>query len=73
MKKNAKTPGFEPAMIVGKKVEVIIRLFDFERNMVFIFLLESCTTHPALAPLDEICRVSKFDNFLSFGAKKNAL
>ena len=34
--------------LVGKKVEVSLRLFDiFERNMVFIFLRGSFGTHPA--------------------------
>ena len=34
--------------VIGKKVEVSLRLFYiFERNMVFIFLWESCASHPA--------------------------
>jgi len=34
--------------LIGKKVEVSLRLFDvFERNMVFIFLWENLGTHPA--------------------------
>ena len=38
----------EETWIVGKKVEVSLRLFDiFEINRVFIFLLESWRTHPA--------------------------
>ena len=36
--------------IIGKKVEVSLRLFDiFEKNMVFIFLWKSLRTHPAYA------------------------
>ena len=35
-------------ILIGKKVEVCLRLFDiFERNRVFILLLESWGTHPA--------------------------
>ena len=34
--------------IIGKKVKVSLQLFDiFEKNMVFIFLLESWGSHPA--------------------------
>ena len=37
---------FDDFCIIGKKVEVGLRLFDiFERNRVFIFLLESWGTH----------------------------
>ena len=33
--------------LIGKKVEVRLRLFDiFERNMVFLFLLESWESQP---------------------------
>ena len=55
-----------PGVIIGKKVS--LRLFDiFQRNMVFIFLWGT------IGASNEIDRVSKFDNFLSFSAKQNAL
>ena len=61
-------------MIIGKKVEVSLRLFDiFERNMVFVFLWESYGSDRLIEPSNEIDRVSKFDNSLSFGAKQNSL
>ena len=54
-------------IIIGKKVEVSLRLFDiFERNRVEHL-------HRPNEASDEIDRVSKFDNSLSFGAKQNAL
>ena len=54
------------ASVIGKKVEVSLRLFDiFERNRVEGLL-------GANEPSNEIDRVSKFGNSLSF-AKQNAL
>ena len=60
---------------IRKTVEVSFRLFDiFERNMVFIFLNAKVEGLMRLnEPSNEIDRVSKFDNSLSFGAEQNAL
>ena len=41
-------PGVEVILLIGKKVEVSLRLFDtFERNMVFIFLFENWGSRPS--------------------------
>ena len=60
---------------IGKKVEVSLRLFDiFERETGFLFsYTEVGHLHRPNEPSNEIDRVSKFDNSLSFGAKQNAL
>ena len=58
--------------IIRKKVEVSLRLFDiFEGNRVFIFLWGSCDLDRAIEASDEIDRVSKFDDSLSFGARQD--
>ena len=63
---------FGPNEIIGKKDS--LRLFDiFERNMVFIFLLESCGSPRPIGASNEIDKVSKFDNSHSFGAKQSFL
>ena len=60
--------------MIWKKVKVSLRLFDiFERNRVFIFLCGSWESPPTDWASNEIDRVSKFDNSLSFDAKQNAL
>ena len=60
--------------LIGKKVEVSFRLFDiFERNMFFFSYGKVSELIGLIALSDEIDRISKFDNSLSFGAKQNAL
>ena len=56
-------------ILIGKKVEVRLQLFDvfeisYRKVVGLIRLIEAS---------NEIDRVSKFDNSLSFGAKQNAL
>ena len=56
------------APLSGIKLKCESQTFDiFQRNMVFIFLWGT------IGASNEIDRVSKFDNFLWFSAKQNAL
>ena len=60
--------------IIGKKVEVSLRLFDKSRETWFSFSYAKVGELIRLiGPSDEIDRVSKFDNSLSFGAKQKSL
>ena len=56
--------------IIGKKVDFL----TYSRETGFSFSYgEVSELLRAIAPLDEIDRVSKFDNSLSFGAKQKSL
>ena len=65
---------FSHAEIFLIRKKVSLQLFDmFKRNRAFISDKEVGELVGLISPMDEIDRVSKFDNFLSFGAKQNAL
>ena len=57
-----------------KKSKSVFDFFTYWRETWFSFSYEEIRNlHRAIAPLDKIVRVSKFDNSISFGAKQNAL
>ena len=58
----------------GKKSKSVFDFLTYSRETWFSFSYEEIRNlHRAIAPLDKIDRVSKFDNSLSFGTKQNAL
>ena len=65
---------FEHYMIIGKKVEVCLDFLTYSRETWFLFsYLKVGDLFRAIVACNEIDRVSKFDNSLSFGAKQNSL
>ena len=61
-------------LIVGKKSKSVFDFLTYSREKGFSFsYYEVAGLFRLIAPSDEIDRVSKFDNSLSFGAKQNAL
>ena len=61
-------------LLIGKKVEVSLRLFDiFQRKWFSFSYGEVGALDRPIGASDEIDRVSKFDNSLSFGAKQKSL
>ena len=61
-------------LMAGKKVEVGLRLFDiFEENRISFSYEKVASLDRPNEASNEIERVSKFYNSLSFGAKQNAL
>ena len=58
----------------GKKSKSVFDFLTYSRKARFSFSYEKVVNlDRAIAPVDEMDRVSKFDNSLSFGAKQNAL
>ena len=61
--------------LIGKKVEVSLRFFvHIQEKQGFLFSYEKVEgLNQPIGASNEIDRVSKFDNSLSFGAQQNAL
>ena len=60
--------------LLGKKSKSVFDFLTYLRETGFSFSYEKVEHfNQVIGPSDEIDRVSKFDNSLSFGAKQNAL
>ena len=58
----------------GKKSKSVFDFLTYSRETGFSFSYGKVEDlHRAIAPMDEIDRVNKINNSLSFGAKQNAL
>ena len=67
-------PSMNEWFIVGKKSKSVFDFSTYSRETGFSFsYAEVGHLLGLIAPSDEIDKVSKFDNSLSFGAKRNAL
>ena len=61
-------------LLSGKKSKSVFDFLTYSKETGFSFSYEKVSELlRAIAPLDEIDRVSKFDNSLSFGAKQKSL
>ena len=61
-------------LLLGKKSKSVFDFLTYSRETGFSFSYAKVGgLHRPIAPLDEIDRVSRFDNSLSFGAKQKSL